>query len=306
MDQKKRPRDISGSQTPPVSAPERRHNAPNSHDDLIRDERGRIYHPFKTNFNDHFETPVDALRDLLPLVEELRCLLRPSCPENFSIYDPYFCAGTIRKHWTELGFPRFIHENRCFYQDIEDHKIPAYDMLITNPPYSDDHMQRLMEFLIASNKPWAMLVPDYTATKDWYVKLISGCFVPDPHTLATSIKVGTNYVAAPPRASILDAGKPSAAVGVEPVYVVSSAWYDFKHPQGVGHEKSHFKSFWIAWFGKRTSDVMRAALAKQVPNGPRFISGLEQLKRERLIRVEVRKNPQQRSRQQQQGRTRRY
>ena len=297
------------SATPPCSIPGASTGwIPPQQDELVRDERGRIYHPFKTNFNDHFETSTDALRDLLPLVEELRSLIRPSCPESFSIYDPYFCAGSIRKDWCDLGFTRLFHENRCFYQDIDDGKIPNYDILVTNPPYSDDHMQRLMEFLIASNKPWAMLVPDYTATKDWYVKLISSCFSPDPRTLATSQKIGNNFMAhAPPQSamSILDTGKPVAVVGVEPVYMVPHVWYDFKHPQGVGHEKSHFKSFWIAWFGRRTNDIVRGVLAKQSPNGPRLITGLEQLRRERLVRVEARKNPKQRSKQQR-GHRQRY
>ena len=46
--------------------------------------------PFATDFNDHFETPKRAYRDIRPLLR--RCAR--SCgvePAKLRVYDPYFC-----------------------------------------------------------------------------------------------------------------------------------------------------------------------------------------------------------------------
>ncbi|KPA77095.1 hypothetical protein ABB37_07418 [Leptomonas pyrrhocoris] len=139
------------------------------------------HHPFRANFNDHFETSTAALRDVLPFVKELRQLLRPSTPERFTVYDPYYCAGGIVKAWNELGVQHVLHENRDFYADIAQGTLPGpYDVLVTNPPFSEDHIWRLLDFLVTQRplKPWAFVAPDYIAAKPQYKMWVQTYFTP--------------------------------------------------------------------------------------------------------------------------------
>lgn len=39
-----------------------------------------------------------------------------------------------------LGFNHIYNKKEDFYKVIENNKIPEYDILITNPPYSEDHV----------------------------------------------------------------------------------------------------------------------------------------------------------------------
>lgn len=139
---------------------------------------GLMKHPFRANFNDHFETDLTAVKDITPCLSEFRTLIRPNCPEAFSLYDPYYCNGSVVQKWNNLGFLKVIHDNRDFYRDIADGAIPPYDILVTNPPFSDDHIPKLFAFLLEKKKPFAVLMPDYVATKPWYRKLIVENFLP--------------------------------------------------------------------------------------------------------------------------------
>ena len=42
---------------------------------------------------------------------------------------------------------------------------PEYDILITNPPYSGDHVERLLTYCVNSNKPFILLLPNYVYMK---------------------------------------------------------------------------------------------------------------------------------------------
>jgi hypothetical protein len=44
-------------------------------------------------------------------------------------------------------------------------QVPPFDVLITNPPYSDDHINRLFEFVTQCNKPYFLLMPNFVYTK---------------------------------------------------------------------------------------------------------------------------------------------
>lgn len=52
-----------------------------------------------------------------------------------------------------------------FYEVQRLQQIPSYDVLITNPPYSDDHISRLMTFALNCNKPYFLLMPNFVYTK---------------------------------------------------------------------------------------------------------------------------------------------
>lgn len=129
--------------------------------------------PFEADYNDHFETSAEAIADVFPAVNMIRLLTFPADPSRFTVYDPYFCAGAVVKIWHDLGIEHVIHEKRDFYKDIEAGEVPRHDhMLVTNPPFSGDHLSRLFTFLVQRRKPFAVLCPDYIAKKAWYVKLV--------------------------------------------------------------------------------------------------------------------------------------
>jgi hypothetical protein len=46
--------------------------------------------------------------------------------------------------------------------------VPQHDVVVTNPPYSGDHVERLAAFVVANRKPALVLVPDYFATRSFY------------------------------------------------------------------------------------------------------------------------------------------
>lgn len=261
----------------------------------------RLHHPFKANFNDHFETSTEALQDVLPVISELRQLLRPSTPELFTLYDPYYCAGTVVTAWQALGVQRVLHDNRDFYADIAQGTVPApYDMLVTNPPFSEDHIWRLLDFLVTQPqqpmRPWAFVAPDYIAAKPQYKAWVERYFTrtaaqPSPGP-AGAVK-GAVRRPPPPIPSIASILPPfldgheedeqevgeghgaasapaSTSVGPEPFYLVPRTRYDYAHPLGVGHDHSHFKSMWYVWAGRHTSEVLRGvsvALAGRARSG---------------------------------------
>ncbi len=47
-----------------------------------------------------------------------------------------------------------------------------YDVLVTNPPYSGDHMERLVAFLAARKQPFAILVPNFVVKKPYHKTLL--------------------------------------------------------------------------------------------------------------------------------------
>ncbi|EPY32728.1 hypothetical protein STCU_02709 [Strigomonas culicis] len=287
-------------------------------------DRSRLYHPFRANFNDHFETSIEALRDVLPVVRELQQLLRPSTPERFTLYDPYYCSGTVKELWAQLEVPNVVHENVDFYAAVEARTVPPHDMLVTNPPFSDDHIERFLRFVLLRNagRPWAMLAPDYVVTKPWYRELVerhctkasriakgvlTGAARPPPATFALPPFI---QAAAAPAAAAAAAPPPPAVVGVEPFYIVPRARYDYRHPvEGAAREHSHFKSMWYVWAGRHTPEVVRgvrvAVLHRAaVPDrAPQVLHGLEALEEAKCVTAtERRPNPQQRARHAQGGR----
>lgn len=83
-------------------------------------------------------------------------------PESLSIYDPYFCAGSIITHLNGLGFTNVHNRNEDFYAAVEANRVPQHDVVVTNPPYTSDHVEKLMSFLVSNQKPFFVL---YVAQK---------------------------------------------------------------------------------------------------------------------------------------------
>lgn len=130
--------------------------------------------PYMIDYNDHFETPKTAYEDILPLMD----FVAPNKQGRafHVLYDPYYCNGRTKRLLRDLGFSNVQHERRDFYQDAEQGKIPTHHTLVTNPPYSDQHKEKCIEFALKQlrdqGKPFFVLMPNYIASKDYYRRLL--------------------------------------------------------------------------------------------------------------------------------------
>ena len=101
--------------------------------------------------SDHAETPVNAYEDLAPFLRAV----------GGRVYDPYYCDGGVVRRLQALGFRDVVNENRDFYADVSNGRVPRHDILMTNPPYSGDHVDRLIAHVVAAKRPFALLtVPE--------------------------------------------------------------------------------------------------------------------------------------------------
>lgn len=130
---------------------------------------------FDVDDTDHCETPLQAYKDLLTVLDELVKSLNKE-RSTLKIYDPYYCDGGVKKKLSSYGFNSVINQNRNFYDDIENKSTPEYDILVTNPPYSGFHMEKLLDFCdesARSQKPFLLLLPHFVYTKDYYKRALS-------------------------------------------------------------------------------------------------------------------------------------
>ena len=132
--------------------------------------------PYATNPDDHCETPLDAYRDILPILDELS--RASGCDKSkLRIYDPYYCNGSMIKHLESLGYTNVYNRKEDCYAVWESNKIPPFDVLLTNPPYSEDHIEKLMMHLTSSSfgsKPFLLLMPQWVHKKDYYINATTG------------------------------------------------------------------------------------------------------------------------------------
>ena len=84
---------------------------------------------FAVDYNDHFETPPIAYKDLSPVLEALaKCVGKTTA--ELTVYDPYWCEGSMVSHMRELGYENVINRNRDFYMDIKKKNIPGMLFII--------------------------------------------------------------------------------------------------------------------------------------------------------------------------------
>jgi hypothetical protein len=150
---------------------------------------GEPQFPFPTDPDDHCETPLQAYRDVQPFLQFLqqehdqqqaRHITMTKAPKGKSsassslrIYDPYYCNGAVKRHFSVLGFDQVYNVKEDCYQVWKSGQTtPQFDVLVTNPPYSGDHMERLLQQLFQSssfhNRPWLLLLPNWVHKKDYY------------------------------------------------------------------------------------------------------------------------------------------
>mmetsp|Transcript_8151 Transcript_8151/g.13736 ORF Transcript_8151/g.13736 Transcript_8151/m.13736 type:complete len:360 (-) Transcript_8151:16-1095(-) len=226
---------------------------------------------FAVDYNDHFETPPTAYKDLSPVLEALaHCVCKTTA--ELTVYDPYWCEGSMVSHMRELGYENVINRNRDFYMDIKKKNIPGYDVLVTNPPYSGEHKVNLLKFLAthtaansannsrnsvvtsttpeksiaaAENKntnnadkvkpttlPFALLLPVYTATKSYWKDFVHA----------------------------------QSLLGKNSFYILPPDYYEYSHPEGTGKD---IPPFYSAWFLGGFSTEQKNSIIQSLRTKPR-------------------------------------
>jgi len=104
-------------------------------------------------------------------------------------YDPYYCDGAAKRRLVAMGFRATIHENRDFYADVDAGSVPTHDVLMTNPPFSGDHIERLVRFVTRGAgagrrlPSFALLVPSYVIGKPYWRECVKS-LAPPPFVVA--------------------------------------------------------------------------------------------------------------------------
>ena len=120
---------------------------------------------------DHSETDVRAYRDIVTVLLALakRC---GRTAATLRIWDPFYCDGGVKRRLRSLGFPSVHHEKVDFYAVTAAGDEPPFDVLVTNPPYSGDHIEKTLNYCAASGKPWLLLVPNFVARSEYYTAML--------------------------------------------------------------------------------------------------------------------------------------
>ena len=123
--------------------------------------------PFEAEPDDHCESPPEAYEDLAATLDVVAAALGRD-RSNLRIYDPYYCSGAVARHLRALGFEQVRNEREDFYEVLRSERLPPHDVVVTNPPYSSDHVRRLLAFCAANAKPYCLLLPNYVCQRPEY------------------------------------------------------------------------------------------------------------------------------------------
>lgn len=211
--------------------------------------------PFSVDADDHCESPEEAYRDILPLLLRLGPQRSNKSKSNSTldgntqlrIYDPYYCNGAVVQNFTNLGLPHVYNKKEnCYEIWRTENKVryPSFDVLITNPPYSGNHIEKLIDHLTSSSslfavtseqsRAWFLLLPNWVHKKDYYERAMTSRNI-RPFYLVPRKR----YVYLPPK--------------------------DFRSAKksDVHKKSSPFVSMWYIWGGdaERTEQLVRAFYA---------------------------------------------
>lgn len=214
---------------------------------------------FDVDYNDHFETPLQAYLDIVPFLKEEASKLGKAL-EDLVVYDPYYCqGGMVAMLRNELGIKTVINENVDFYHSIAGHKVPPHDILITNPPYSGEHKLKLLAFLRDRGRecPFALLLPAYCATKSYWREFV---------------------------------GEGGQQQSIRCMYIMPRDRYEFSHPEGTGKAVPPFYSCWFLGNCCSTKQILGTKCGHRVV----LLDSLEEMGARNFVKTERRLNPKQR------------
>jgi hypothetical protein len=130
--------------------------------------------PWECDDADHCETPALAYAHIAPILSLISAYMGTSAA-GLKLYDPYYCAGSAANHLRALGFPDVYNRPVDFYaaQSSIPPRIPPYDVLVSNPPFSKEHPRSSMSFALSSGRPFLLLLPNFEACSSWLSELLS-------------------------------------------------------------------------------------------------------------------------------------
>lgn len=223
--------------------------------DIKDEEEGRPRYSFQVDDTDHCETPVQAYRDAINILDRLAKSLNKT-RTTLTIYDPYYCDGGVKQKLASFGFTSVINRNRDFYQDIDNNLTPEYDVLVTNPPYSGVHMEKILAFCsdiskTPRKKPFLLLLPHFVYTKDYYQRALSPQVSSSMFFLVPEVRYGyipPSWVEAKMGSKAIDRGKtitapfPSFWYCHAPTEMIQPKWLVQNFgPSGMFRPKHHSK-----------------------------------------------------------------
>jgi hypothetical protein len=188
--------------------------------------------PYPTEEDDHCESPKEAYEQIAPLLHKF-ALLIGKAPSTVLIYDPYYCNGSTKTYLNSLGFDNVYHKKEDCYAVW---KTPfEWDILVTNPPYSGDHMERLLKYITATNRAWFLLAPQFYHKKDYYIECLQRS--------ANRARRHPFYLV--PRSRY--------------VYIPPKGFRAKKSPSDTHKKSSPFNSMWYIWGGSEqvTEELIR-------------------------------------------------
>jgi hypothetical protein len=237
---------------------------------------------FDADPKDHCETPFIAYRDIEPFLFRIALSLKRS-KAALRIYDPYFCEGSVVKHLNTLGFESVYNQNEDFYEQIAQGTVPEHDVVVTNPPFSADHIERALHFCVTQNKgrPWMLLLPSFIYKKQTCApELARGPSPPIflvPASTYTFWSPGRNFRTGPARAREPAPGELPAGKTTMPFECM---WYIWTGP---ADEHAELKRWWLKKY-ERASGCVLATSPAELPE------------KAKPKRVEKRPNPKARKR----------
>ena len=118
------------------------------------------------------------------------------------------------------GYENVYNRKEDFYKVAAEDRVPDNDILITNPPYSEDHIEKLLAFCAKSSKPHCLLLPNFVYLKEYFPKYC-------------------------------------ASLCGNPIFLVPRKRYLYTTPFGRRQAKSAkytspFATFWYVWLGRTT------------------------------------------------------
>lgn len=206
--------------------------------------------PFDAEPDDHCESPLEAYEDIVPILQACARRLKKS-QQELSIYDPYYCDNRVARNMASLGFPTVYNRKEDCYKVWDDpSRYPPNDIVVTNPPYSGDHIEKLIrhvaEHQSQRSKPFALLLPVFVHKKDFFEAIIKN---------------------------------PKRGRSCSPIFLVPQKRYVYQPPPNFRakkvsdtHKKSSpFPSMWYLWGGSQeATDEWFRILQKQGDSTSRF------------------------------------
>lgn len=191
-------------------------------------------HPFPVDEDDHCETPAEAYADIASVLHRLAAIIGVAA-SKLRIWDPYFCNGAVKRHLADAGFSTVHNEPEDFYAVVREGKAPAFDVLLTNPAYSGDHIPRLLDICGKLGAVSLMLMPNYVAGKPYFAAAQK----------RWPASIGRTLFLVPPKRYSYWTPKGLRSKTQS-------------HASAAGHRTSPFVSFWYACLGPHEAAVLKS------------------------------------------------